>query len=73
MAEDTRLILTFQTAEEKITTFTFNYAKPSATQAQVKNLMDTMIANKSIFETEPTAKISAKTITTSETVYDLSA
>lgn len=72
MAEGTVLKLEFLTAEEKTTTFTFKYAKPSVTAAQVKTLMETMISNKEIFETEPAFIKSAKTVTTSETVYDLS-
>ena len=73
MAEGTKLVLVFDTAEEKTATFTFNYAKPSATAAQVKSLMSAMISNRAIYENEPSAMRSAKTITTSETVYDLSA
>lgn len=74
MAEGTKLVLTFATASsDKATTFTFRYAKPSATAQQVKALMNAMIANKEIYEYPPVTAKSAKTITTSETVYDLSA
>lgn len=72
MAEGTVLKLTFITAEEKEATFTFKYAKPSVTAQQIKTLMNSMIDNKIIFENEPAEIKSAKTITTSETVYDLS-
>ncbi len=73
MAEGTKLVLTFDANGDKTATFTFNYAKPSATTAQVKALMNAMIANKEIYENQPVTAKSAKAITTSETVYDLAA
>lgn len=74
MAEGTKLLLVFKAqSSNSNVTFSFNYAKPSVTTAQVKNLMNTMIANKEIFTYPPVEKVSAKTVTVSETVYDLSA
>ena len=73
MAEGTKLVLAFETSDARTATFTFNYAKPSATAAQVKTLMQTMITNNVLYETAPVVMKSAKTVTTSETAYDLSA
>lgn len=72
MAEGTKLQLVFETNEGKTTTMTFAYAKPSATASDVRTLMQTIITNGDIFENVPTVMKSAKTITTSENVYDLS-
>lgn len=73
MAEGTRLVLTFGTSEEKTKTYTFNYAKPSATAAQVKALCQSMITNTSTLASTLTSAKGAKTVTTTETTYDLSA
>ena len=73
MAEGTKLVLTFETNEEKTATYTFNYAKPSTTLAQVKALMNAMITNTATLENTLISMKSAKTVTTSETAYDLSA
>lgn len=73
MADGTRLVLGFLNSEEKEIVFTFPYAKPSVTLANIKNLMNVIIANGDIFEDRPVTMASAKTITTSETAYDLSA
>lgn len=72
MAEGTKLVLTFETNEDKNMTISFNYAKPTATSSQVNTLMDAIITNNSIFENIPTVKKSAKIVTTTETVFDLS-
>ncbi len=72
MAEGTKLVLTFNTSEGKTTTININYAKPSATTAQVKALMQAMITNTDVFAATLTSAKSAKTVTTSEATYDLS-
>lgn len=48
-----KLVLTFETSNGKNVIFTYNHAKPSATAAQVKALMNGIIANGSIFSTVP--------------------
>ena len=72
MAEGTKLQLTFETDEGKTTTMTFAYGKSNATAANVRTLMQTIITNGEIFENVLAVMKSAKMITTSETVYDLS-
>ena len=72
MAEGTKLELKFLTSEEKTVTVNFKYAKTSATVAQVKALMQAMITNTAVFEYTLVSAQSAKTITTTETAYDLS-
>lgn len=73
MASGMKLVLGFETAEGKSMTLTYNHAKASATAAQVKALMNGIIANGSIFSTVPATAKSAKQVTTSENEYDLSA
>ncbi len=53
--------------------FSFNYADPETTTANVKALMAGLIANGSLFENPPTVAKAAKIVTTTETDYDLSA
>lgn len=72
MAEGTTLELKFLDSEEKTTTIKFKYAKPSATTAQVKALMNAMIDNTDVFASTLVSMKSAKTITTTEATYDLS-
>ncbi len=73
MAAGTKLVCTFGTSEEKTSTMTFNYAKSEPTEANVKAFMNAVIANGVIFENVPVTAKSAKTVTTTENVYDLSA
>lgn len=72
MAEGTKLVMTFETSSGKDTQLSFKYGKPSATTSQIKTLANAIITNNVIFEYPPTAVKSAKMVTTSETVYDLS-
>ena len=51
--------------------FNYNYADREVTTATVKTLMNTMIANKEIFEIQPTAIDSAKLITTTEAILNV--
>ena len=71
MAEGTRLQLTFDTMSGS-KTWSFNYAKPSASVDVIKAVGQAMVTNGSIFENVPISLRSAKTVTTSENVYDLS-
>ena len=71
MAAGTKLQLVF-TTDTSTTTHTYNYADPAATKANVVALATTIIAGGAIFTKVPLALKSAKTITTSENIYDLS-
>ena len=73
MAAGTKLICTFETSSGSTTSFTFSYAKPGATLANVKALMSAITTNGSIFGNVPVTAKSAKTVTTAENEYDLSA
>ena len=73
MAAGTKLVLAFETSSGSTTSFTFSYAKPSATVAQVKALMNSMITNGATFQNVPVTSKSAKLVTTTEQEYDLSA
>ena len=71
MASGTKLVCTFKTSNDKTISMTFNYAKSNATTANVKTLMNTIIANGAIFANVPVYSISAKTQTTSENEFNL--
>ncbi len=73
MAEGTKLVLGFQNASGTNMTLSYSHAKASATAAQVKSLMNGIIANGSIFANVPATAKSAKIVTTTEAEYDLSA
>lgn len=65
------LILKFGTLSgEK--TWTFAQANPEVSTATVKNIMDTMITNGSIYKYPPLSKVSAKLRTVDEESFDLS-
>lgn len=72
MASGVQLVLGFETRTGSNMVLTFDHANPSATTAQVKALMNGIIANGSIFANVPTKIKSAKQITMSESNYDLS-
>ena len=72
MAAGTKLVCTFGTSNGGTEIFTFNYADAGATAANIKALMNAIITNGSIFAKVPTVIRDAKTVTTSEHVYDLS-
>lgn len=71
MAAGTKMLLKFGTASgEK--TFTYNYGNREALASDVKQAMQTMIANGEIFKYPPLTIVSAKAQVTSETEFDLS-
>lgn len=72
MAAGTRLELTFNNSAGKKIIFSFNYAKPAVSTANVKALMNSIITNGSIFTSVPTEAVSAKCVTVTENEYDLS-
>ena len=72
MATVCRLVLEFQDSYGDTIVHTFPSAKAGVTAAQVKNLMDTIISNGSIFKNVPATKVSAKIVITSENNFSLS-
>ena len=66
-----KVVMAFYDEDEKNFNVTLNNAKPTATDAQVKNLMDVMITKANIFQRPPSAKISAQLITTTSTDLDV--
>ncbi len=68
-----KLVLTFAGSNGTITTHSYNYANPDAAAANVKALVNGIIANGSIYANVPQIAKSAKTVTTTEKAYDLSA
>ena len=72
MANSTRLSLTFGQSSGDSVTYSYKNAKPTAGSANVKSLMEGMIANNAIFEKAPATMKSAKFTVTEETAVDLS-
>lgn len=72
MAAGTKLVLEFLDSDDRTVQFSFARAKPSAGLANVKALMAGMIANTEIFARTLVSAKSAKEVTTSENVYDIS-
>lgn len=72
MAAGTTLVITFVDGNSKERNFSFKYAKPAVTDAQAKTLVQTIIANGSIFTHIPVTAKSAKLVTTTETAMDIS-
>lgn len=72
MAAGTKLVLGFETSAGRNLIMSFNYAKPSSGLVNIKALMNGIIANSEIFATPPATAVSAKEVTTTENIYDLS-
>lgn len=68
-AEGTVLHLHFKDAGDDDMTIKFPHANDSATDAQVKNLADTIITNRLAWNSAPTTKVGAQLITT--TIVDV--
>ena len=73
MAAGTKLVLGFENSTGNAVSMTYNYAKPSAGLVNIKALMNGIIANNVIFANPPVTAVSAKEVTTTENIYDLSA
>lgn len=73
MATTNKLALSFEGANGKDVSLSYAYADPEVTAATVKTLVNTIIANKEIFDNPPTTAKSAKIVTTEETYFNLSA
>ena len=72
MAVTTKLVVEFTDAAGKSHSFSYNYIEPTAaTQTRIKNLMNGIITNGSIFEHVPVEKKSAKLVTTTQTAVDV--
>ena len=61
-----RLVLNFAGTSGDVT-MSYNYADTSVSASDIKNLMNTIITNGSIFVNPPVSSKSAKFVTTSET------
>lgn len=71
MAESTKLILFFKTADDKTVQYSYNHAKSSATAQQVATLGSTMITNTGIYENTLATLTKALIRTTTEAEYEL--
>lgn len=71
MAAGTKLQLQFETMSGT-KTWTFSNAKSNATTANVRTLAQTMITNGTLFQYQPIRVSSAKIVTTTENVLDVS-
>ena len=65
-----KLVLEFEGTSGEVK-FNYNYANPSASTANIKALVNGIITNGSIFENPPTKAVSAKIVTTTEDIIDI--
>ena len=72
MATSARLSLNFTKSSGELMNITYSNVKQNVSSANVKALMQGIIANGDIFSNRPVAIISAEIITTDKTVVDLS-
>lgn len=72
MATSTKLSLNFTKNDGGSMNLSYNYAKKEFNAANVKALMEGIVANGDIFERIPAAAKSAKIVTIEETAIDLS-
>lgn len=71
MAAGTKLVITCNKTGGGTTTFSYNYAKSNASTANVTALCQFLINNKQYFQADLDSIKEAKTVTTSENVFDL--
>lgn len=72
MAISTRLLLNFKKSNGELISIVYNDIKQDVSAANVKTLMEGIVANGSIFEKVPATIVDAKIITTEATAVDLS-
>ena len=72
MATSTKLSLNFAKSNGKSMNLSYSYARQDVSNANIKALMQGIVANGAIFENTPAAINSAKIITTETTDVDLS-
>lgn len=66
-----KLKLVFKKADGNKVTQNYNYAAASPGRTNVKTLMSTIIANRAVFQQQPTSEVSADIVTTTKVAYDL--
>ena len=72
MAAGTKIVFSFGNALGNTINYSYNYGNPDATSLSVKNAMNAMITNGSIFRNVPVSIKGAKAVLTTETEFDLS-
>jgi len=72
LSTSTKLVLNFAKANGNDMSLTYNYARQDASNANIKLLMEGIVANGAIFQNIPIAIRSAKIVTTETTDVDLS-
>ena len=71
MATTTKLLMNFTKSDGDLISMSYNHAKKEFNKANVKSLMEGIVANGAIFEKTPFAIKSAKVITTESVDVDL--
>ena len=71
MASGTTLILEFADADDNSVFFVFPYGDDDASTSAIKNAMNTIIANSTIFINPPVRIKSAKSVISTECEWDL--
>lgn len=72
MASGVKLVFEFKDTSDKTVQYSYNYANPSATKAQVVAHAQSMIANTAVLGKTLASITSIKQIVTEESSYDLS-
>ena len=72
MATGTKIVFSFGNASGNTVNYSYNYGDDDAATSDVKNAMNAIIANGSIFRNVPTTIKGAKAVTTTESEFDLS-
>lgn len=72
MADSTKLVMTFLSADGKNLQFSYKYANDEASNATINALMNGIITNGAIFARVPAAKKSAKVVITNEQDVEIS-
>lgn len=71
MAQTIKLYTQFNISSNKTVNWSWNYAKPSITESQVRSFMTSLITNGSIFKKVPLTAKKAYLRVTEDTEFDL--
>lgn len=66
-----KLKLVFKKSDGNKVTQNYSYAAASPLRSKVMALMSSIITNKAIFQSQPTAEVSADLVATTKTTFDL--
>jgi len=71
MASGVKLVFSFKDSDDKTVQYSYNYAKPSATAAQVNAHAASMITNTAVLAKTLVSIVSIKKVVTEESEYEI--